>query len=427
MVLEFSVIFLFASTLIGQGISFGKVYLFHLVLLFALVILIVKNRKQLIDIKSIKSISPLIALGLFAIVSLARTTNIVAGITECIQLWLGIVFIYLLLSSKIDSNKIFQGLRIVLWINLLISVAEGFQLFRYPFSQYSELGIYFKKNHYDWYPQVNDWPTGFHWNPNNNAFFILIFFPLFLSNVKRWEGWAYYLLASWVIFMTSSKLILIAWVFMSCLLVINFLFKQSKKVLITSVSVLVCAFFIAVSGFKISDKRRAEKYSKTIPSIVNFIQLVPNIFLKRFNSEPVEFDYRSTDFSLHERLTYLDGIAQVIRDNFWFGVGAGGLHDKKNVQAGHQLGLATPHFYLLEVFAKYGFFFILIYFFWIGSLIRDSFKKDRMNTFSLFLFIIFSPVISSASYFLPKWGLFGFQLLDSEEPVQNPGTPIADQ
>ena len=397
---------LFGAALVGQGLGYGKIYAFHLFLPIAFIALFISKK---IKISNFKPIIPILLIAVYGGLSLMWTPHISDGFFEWILFLLGVGFLIVFINSNVENRKLLKVIELIVWINVFISLSETLQLFRYPYSVFSDFAQVFGKGHEFWSPHATDIPTGLHWNPNNNAFFFLLFSPLMLISGKTYKKALYYLVATYLVYMSASKLVLMGWILMSAALPFVLDFKLKFKIIFAALVTILAVSIVLFVSF--NENRRATDYRRTIPGIVKYINFVPELFVKRLSGEEVVFDYSEKDFSLHESMVYLDGLAIKLKDHIFFGLGAGGLAHESNTQGGITKSLATPHFYFLEFLTKYGLFVFLLYFGWVCRLTWHSLRVNKPLGLSLFLFIILSPVISSASYFLPMWALFGFALV----------------
>lgn len=406
---------LFAASLVGQGFGYGKIYAFHIFLPLTFIALFVFKKLKL---SNFKPITPFLIVAAYACLSLCWTPSFKDGIHDLIPLLLGVGFLVTMMNANVDDHKLLKITEVIVWLNIVICLGESFELFRYPYSVFSQLAQMVGKGDAFWSPHATDIPTGLHWNPNNNAFFFLLFSPLMLFSGKTYKKVLYYLIATYLVYMSASKLVLIGWILMSVGLPFVLDFKLKLKIGFAS---LIFVFTLAVVLFvSFNENRRATDYRRTLPGIAKYIAFVPEIFAKRLSGDEVIFDYTQKDLSLHERMVYMDGLAIELKDHLFFGLGVGGLNSKSNTQGGVSKSLATPHFYFLEFITKYGLIVFLLYFGWICRLTWQSFRINKPLGLSLLLFLVFSPVISSASYFLPMWALFGFALisLKTSQPSQ---------
>jgi hypothetical protein len=335
--------------------------------------------------------------------SLIWTPNLINGIQDVIYLLLGVLIIFIIISSKISTEDFLKYLIIFFLVNLLVSVGESLDIFRYPVSRYSPFSQFFG------IPYVGEEngrtiPTGFLVNENNNAFFILIFTPIVIKSIKPIFVLPLLIICSFVVFMASSKLVLLAWGALLTILLIVLGLKRWGSFKTSLMFLFLGVVFIIF--FMFSKQSRLEKYSRTIPAIKSFVTQAPSNFIQRLKGENVKFDFSKFDPSLHERLTYVDGVAKVISDNWILGFGAGSINDIVVEQGPSRLILRFPHFYFLEIFAKYGLIYLAVYIFWLIKLLHKSFRIHLFYFLSLASFMLFSPVIASAIYFIPKWSLY---------------------
>lgn len=397
------------SALVGQGLAYSKVYFYHLSCLISLPSFVFNLKTA--KLSSYSKIIPLFVLFLLMSLSISWSEYKSAGVMEILQFAMGL---YLLIYNKTLKVRAAEIEKTILWVvgfNLFICLAEISGMFRYPFSQYAEMAVFFKRNFYDWYPMETDIPTGLHWNPNNNSFFLLIFSPVVLSLLRfSWQKIFYLLLSTYIFYKTRSKTLIVGWIFF-LLLLTSF---QIRTSLISLKKIGTIAFsFVAVAAIYVTfseNSFQSDRYSKILPSLKSFTIFVPEMIFKRVSGDDIEFDFMARDSSLHERLTMLDGLIKSISEHPLVGTGAGGLSQSIHTQAGVTKTLNTPHFYFLEVWAKYGFIFFLIYVIWFLNLFWKALRMKNMSSMSLLLFFLFSPVVSTLSYFLPKWVLYSYAI-----------------
>jgi len=379
------------SAVMGQGLRINKFYLFHFALLVSLKSFYEKFKK-----KQLKFSFHYVIIGGWPLLSLLWSPSAKLGLIEVLQIILGLYFILF----NPNPGKLKDALILGVWINLALSLAEAFALIRYPLSYILNI-------------PAQDVPSGFHWNPNSNALFILIFSPIILSFHKHWIKLFYLLLSSFVIYKANSRIIAIGWI---VFLFINLIqeVRKDKKLLALIFIVFICSSFFMIKIHE-DNVTRIRKYSLMLPSLKKVSLYLPELFAKRLKGEDVRFDVHAEDSSLHERLLYFDGVAKVIAEHTWFGIGAGGLQTVTHQQSYKKLYLTSPHFYFLEIWAKYGIIYLLEYLVLIGILWVKVFRKNKSVFLGLTFLLVFNPVVSSISYFLPKWVLYRLSLNEIEE------------
>ena len=381
------------SAIVGQGLRVGKFYLFHFAFLSSL-----KSFYKKYKNKQLKFNFHYVLLGGWPLISLLWSPNAKFGFIEAGQILLGLYF----LLFNPDFKKLKDALILGVWMNLVLSLAESFVLIRYPLSS-----IYFFKIH------SPDIPSGFQWNSNNNAFFILVFSPIVMSFHRPLIKLLYLLFSSFVIYKANSKIIAGGWILFLFFSLIQEVIKNKKLVGIILIIFAFSAFFFI--KVREDNTARAKKYSLILPSLKKFSLLLPDLVVKRFHGEEVVFDVHAEDSSLHERLLYVDGLSKVISEHTWFGIGAGGLQTIRHKQSYMDLYLTSPHFYFLEIWAKYGIFYLLEYLVLILIIWAKVFRKNKSVFLALSFFLVFNPVVSSVSYYLPKWVLYRLSLNEVEE------------
>lgn len=405
------VFLLLASTFIGQGGGYGKVYPYHIFFIPCFCIVLTNYRKIR---EHFIILLPVFFFIFYSALSLAWSPDFRFGVVEFLQLFVVSFSMIAVSAVQLSFDQVIGLIKKVIWVNLFISIAESTSVFRYPFSQYSDWAPLLGKAQYDWIPMVTDWPTGFHWNPNNNAFFILITFPLIFFKSSMFQRVLYTALASFCVYMCSSKLIILAWIMVLFFIMIKVIWNGSFKIRLLTLlfSLVACGLLLTISLN--TDEGRLEKYSRTKESLTNLVSIVPKILFSRLSGQTVHFNFQNTDVSLHERVTYLDGIFIIIKENFLFGIGAGGLSQRSNTQAGRTVKLQTPHFYIFEIFAKYGVLFVTVFSIWYIYMLQRMRQINIFLFYSLLLILLFSPVIASVSYFLPVWGIYTLVYVEIE-------------
>ena len=402
--------FLLASSLAGQGFSYYKIYLFHILLVISFFkdFSLVRMKQFLVNQK------PLVYMAIFSCFSIIWSTNKSLGVRDISYMIMGILCVYLIGYSETKLKELLKVVCYVTFVNLFISIGEALDLFRYPVSQFSPYAEILGKKYINT-PFSTSVPTGLHSNPNNNALWFVIFSPIVLTYLTGWQVFLYLFLATFVIIMATSKLMLLAWILLLVILVFGFLRKKVGffKAAVTFVTLALIVMF----SLSISSGERLQKYSRTIPSLMTFGIQAPQNFVKRLSGEDVKFDFNSIDRSLQARLTYIDGVASVINKNWFLGAGAGSLDGIYNEQVGFKLSMKNPHFYFLEIAAKYGLVFLIVYLFWLYNILKKVSRVNMLYGVSIMMFILFNPVIASASYFIPKWGLYGLMLKISRESI----------
>ena len=79
---------------------------------------------------------------------------------------------------------------------------------------------------------INKTPTGFHWNPNDLAAYMLIIIPFFLFSKRIWIKIVFPIAALSIILLTGSRAVLIGVALMAFFYV--FLYQTRKNILIIS-------------------------------------------------------------------------------------------------------------------------------------------------------------------------------------------------
>lgn len=387
---------LFGSMLISHGLGYGNYSLFHLTLIICLMNFKLQNLKQFIIEQK-----PLVFMLIYSTCSIWWSISPRAAKRETSIMAMGMAMFFFIVYSNVSTKQLLKILKIVMALCFFICIGESLELFRYPFSMYSTMAPLFKRTFVNPIPGV---PTGFYYNPNNNALVILVFSPIIISTLERKLKLLYLAIASFIIFMASSKLILVAWILLLMILLVE---AAMKKIGLTKlISIFAGIILLFSTLFYFAEGPRIQKLRKLGPTITTIGREVPSLISDRLMGKEVTFNFGLVDISIHERLLLLDGLVKVISEHWLFGVGGGSLEKITHTQQGLTLSLRMPHFYFLEIFAKYGLIFLTVYLFWIGQLFRRVLSLNFLYGLSLALFVIFCPVMSSATNFPPMWGLY---------------------
>lgn len=399
---SFSEYLLIAGGIIGQGIAYNKLYLFHLGILLTLPYLV-----RSISLRSLQSKKVFFVLGamhLWILVSCLWAPSFKSGFYDFLRALI-VIYPVIYISCMSPKVEIIRNSLIGCFIaNLAISLLEGITTFRYPFSKYSTIADAFYRNHYDWAPVLSDssFATGFSWGPNMNGFFILILFPLILRFVPRFRyRMAIFALSTAAIFFTSSRSAMGGWLILMMLMSTRKVMGSEYKKFLGAfvvVALLVIPSYLFVAKAEVPNKIRR------IPNIpTSFI-----VALKGgFDDESLQ-EARMLSPSLADRMELIKRVLTIFRSNPFVGVGAGGLHGQVELQNHEKntlkVSVESPHFFILELLAKYGIFYGVLVFYLAVLLVKQLvISREIFALISLTFCILFNFGLSSISYYTPAW------------------------
>ncbi len=399
-----------ATALIGVGLSFGKLYLFHIsFLLISLSIPFLNIKFRINNKPSFIFLFPFLMFAFYAL-SILWAENTFYAIQYLIYLFFGLSIIYYSLIFIQNDKSLLQVLKIlggVFLIELIICLLESYTSFRYPISPYSDYITYFA-HEFKIDPLLGDDikkmilsnPTGFHWNPNNlaTAFAILLPFLLFHKNALiKWGGT---ILTLVVIYNSNSRGVLIAAILM---LVYFFVTNLKVKYILFGVFISICFLLIPNDLFKINSiKTKLYGSSNAVYSLI-------------FESKDVNNSIGARQKLMKNALTELNQV-------HWLGVGGGNskyIQEKRGKVAGK---LTSLHNFWLEVLVDAGIFLFIGFLAWYILILKKlnalEYSKNsnisylaKSTKLSLLGVIVSAVSCSSIIYFFPFWILIGLSFV----------------
>jgi teichuronic acid biosynthesis protein TuaE len=408
--LENIVLSFLASAAIGVGISFGKLYLFHimLIILFFSVIYIKKGVIKNFFPTNWIDFVPFLLFFWYAF-SIFWSISFIYSLKYIFYLFCGISILLVITKYSISItrlNKVYQVLRIVFSVEIIIALLEGLSLFRWPISPFSSYVSFFGRNmaiYEDTVQTSIDYlmtmPTGFHWNPNNLAVLMVILFPFSLISINIKNKLIGIIFTLSIIVMTGSRGTFLALLFM---LFVYFIFYEKRwvlSILILSLSIVIFFFLVNYTSIQ------------KIHEIANSLEA-----LKIYLFENVQ----SSGGSLGVRQKLITIGLEGFKNTHGIGFGAGG-----SVAYIESLGgvgvhkVSSIHNFWVEMLIEGGIIIFLIFVFWYVNIFRKLFiiyshsKNEALKYFSgalslsLVGFTIAAVSASSVIYFLPMWIMFG--------------------
>lgn len=410
-------IFVF-SALAGQGISYGKVYLFHFFLFLNLLFLFVLHDKnQVLNFcKAFLKFNWELTLIILALLiyMLWFEKNLV-GLTYVLYWLIGSITIFILsfYSSK-NENLIIKGLVCFYLLQTIVSSLEFFGLFRMPISLYSNYNALFGKEVILSAKRIislkasPNLSSGFFWHPNNSALFYLLVLPFQLLLRSR-LGYITAALSLFIIYTTGSDLILALAGCYICVYSFQILYgnfsARARKISWAALVIFLITCLICLNVYY--TERRGDNFA---PKILGLIYYLPKFFYIKIFNEP--FNPNDVQEAIRERFFWISSAIDLIRSNPLFGIGPNGIKSTSVFFENRMLPMWSIHCFWLEIMLMGGVFSFTLFFKWFFKIIRNISKRDnRLATTclsSLILLFLGANVLSSAVYYLPMYVLFGF-------------------
>jgi teichuronic acid biosynthesis protein TuaE len=396
----------------GLFLSYGPLYLCHILMLASFAVWIFAKKPNVSLFR--KKFSTLYLFPIFIVLWYALSITWAIDMTIAAKYLFYIVFGTIIALSiveyaknEIQLSKLLRFTGVIVALELIVSTLERLSSFRWPISPYSPMVENFGRTYKldEFYTpeivnQLEQIPTGFHWNPNNTAVAILICIPFFLFS-KNWilkiagTGLGVFVVAS-----GNSRLALLS---LALLIFASIFYLQPKLRNITLISGFIVAGIIAM----ISISQKNFIYQKASSSIAAI--------------EAMFSDEHRNISSVSIRRSLADNSTNAVFDNWGQGVGGGnsvvvqqnnGLIDQKTV---------SQHNFWLELLVEGGALFFLAFLGWLSYVIFrliGIYKQSTTNlkriagatSLSLVVFCIACLGMSSAIYFLPMWILLGVAL-----------------
>ncbi len=415
-------ILLIGSATVGLGLSYGNLYLFHVVLAMSFVVSLLKYN----DLKTWFYNSYNNKLFWFPAFILVWFVSSVLWSFDGQRAanysvyWLFALLIILSFSFFIrnldDQKSLIKVLGIIFAIEILISFLEAFTPIRYPISPYSDLVRYFGRG-IGYNPNLPDevidlikrTPTGFRWNPNDLATTMLIIMPYFLFHKRSYIKFIGSVSSIIVISLTGSRAAIAALV-ISLVASMFIYLKPIYWLRISSVfAVVIVGSIFVLNSSNINLPPRFNNIKTTFAAAKIFI------------SEDHEQVNDSSSISIRQNLME-NGIKGLKRSK---GLGVGGgnsnrLHEIEGSSYTH--GVTSMHNFWFEVLVEGGvviFIVLLYWYFWIFiKLLRVSRLStndtivyySKSGSMAMISFAFGVITMSSAVYFLPLWIMMGLNI-----------------
>ena len=409
------------SIVIGVGISYGDLYLFHII--FGIVIL--QSTRQLIynsfkiNLNTFQNnyiyFMPLFMFWYF--ITIFWSVNKLYTLQYIFYIFCGTGIVFYIVSVFKTPNDLNRGKKILAYvfsIEIALSILECFSSFRLPISPFSDYVTFFgREPSLD--PTLDSFsvasliqpPTGFKWNPNDLALTMITLVPFFLFLNKNFFLKMIAISSiTTIIIMTSSRSVFLS---MGILFLTYFIFYKRQILPIALTISVGLLFFFQIENLKESENPQISEIANTFSTIQNILS--DNILI-------------GESISIREELAR-NGI-NALKNSYGFGVGAGGSVAIQEKLGGVDGRITSMHNFWLEVIVDSGILFGIVFLIWylslawnlylVGLRSKISHSKYFGKSISLSLIIFIPAAITSSSviYFLPMWLLFGFAIATLE-------------
>ncbi len=403
------------SAIIGTGISYGDLYLFHIMIAIFLFFLLISFKQNSFKIKfehnSIQYIYFFPLFFLWYSISLIWSPDLSFGLKYLFYIFCGSILSLSIIYFCSDYNnlyKMFRTIKALIVLEIAISILEIFTQFRMPISPYSNYFTFFGKesieiNSPDLLSQISSFnpPTGFHWNTNNLAITMILALPFFLCTNNTFSKIAGTLCITIITIFTSSRAVFLALV----LIFLFYLISIKKRIpTLSFISVFLVIILFGASMLTESDNPRLNEIANSFEALRLYI--VGDIDLTG------SLEWR--------RNLIIDGVSS-LKESYGIGVGAGGSTALQESSGGVAGRFTSMHNFWIEVLVEGGIIFGILSSIWYlkilyGLYLLSRQRRSELEYFSQALYLSmlgFIPAAIAASstiYFLPMYILFGLSV-----------------
>lgn len=407
------------SAVIGVGISYSKIYLFHIMLCLLLFFYTLSFFK-IGKIRLPKMPTKLHYIFYFMLAWYAATIiwsiNKIYTMQYLFYIACGTTIVLTLIyyAKDIDrQSKVFNILSIPFIIEIIICLMEAFGIFRWPISPYSNYVTYFGREMgvnlnlpYEKLVYISRLPTGFQWNPNNLAATMIIILPFFLFYKRAFVKYIGTFSVSFIIIMTGSRGNIIALIFM---MILHLLFFSRKKKIVF----LLLLSLLTLIVFPSFIDKVMESENMHIQKIVYSFEA-----LKRYLSKDTTID----ESSIGIRKQLIKNGINALKDTYGLGVG-GGCSRAVQEKVEGVAGITSMHNFWIEMLVDSGVLFTTLFIIWYLYTVFYLYRISRITKYSeikyyssasslaMVGFSVGAISASSVIYLLPMWIMFGFSIM----------------
>jgi len=410
-------LFLLATAVMGSGIGYSKLYLFHVVLVaFLMVWFVLQITGRGCVFYKPKSTYLYFWYVFFAwyLLSVIWSIEPLYALRYLFYLTIGISLIYLInsyINSRERYQEVFETLRVVFLLAIIIALLEAFTSFRLPTSPYSEYAVYFGRKATDFLqlePNVQalikSAPTAFWGNPNNLSVAMVMIAPFFLMSKKIKWRWIGLLSISVIVMMAGSRGTFIALIFG----IVVYVYIKGLRYLIPAMFLGLLLSFSLIANI---DKLKNSENSK----VAELAWTGQVLYTYLFEQE--------------ESMNSIGARQKLIRnglDALWeangLGVGGGGSQAVQERLGGVAGRLSSMHNFWVEVLVDAGVLMFSIFMIWYGLLsfklyriytvTKDAFFKYHAGSLFIIMMVFLLAAVSASSviYFFPMWLMFAMSI-----------------
>lgn len=405
---------LIAAAIIGVGISYSKLYLFHIVMLF---LFLTAFFKAIPDNFSMPKLPTRLhyfyyVMFLWYLLSITWSINKVYSLEYLFYIFCGATLsLTIIYYSKgvFHQREIFKVASIVFVIEIMFSLLETFTPFRLPISPLSDYVSYFGRS--GEYlsvlkmPGLIHKPTGFQWNPNNLATTMSIIFPFFLFKKEMCVRLLGSVVVLTLIVAAGSRANILAIMLMLTLFFLLYSKKRRRMFLLLLIFALALLFFRNIIKLDILGIR--------------------------------VFGHVRNNTSINERYKLIEHGINALFDTYGLGVGGGCSKTVQERLGGVGVkGITSMHNFWVEILVEGGVLFMLFFVYWyakvVYSLYRISYVTENQHiryfssatSLSMVGFLLAAISPSSVIYLLPMWILLGFAVatINNHETLRHENT-----
>ena len=411
--------FFFISATIGVGISYSKLYLFHLIFLLVFIYYFSGKLNILKVILPTRFFIMLPAMFTWFLATILWSLDRQASFLYVTYLLIGTGIVFIAVTFARDMQKqefVYQAIALVVCTEIVASLLECTGYFRLPISPFSNYLQYFGRDGADVKSieqslLVNylHTPCGFEWNPNNLACKMVIVLPFFLFLKKSWLRLFGIIGVIVLIAFSGSRGAVLAATFE--LIVFFILFKKHNFILLLRniIVILLILILMKFTGINFSD--------------ISFINDSFSAIFAYINPESIN----SAD-SIGIRQQLIANGLDALWNTYGLGVGGGAdvsmqiQYDNTFYDNNYDSQTTSMHNFWVELLVNGGLLFFVFFAIWYCRMTYQLFKismltkNNRLKYFSAASFLAlmgFSIAVistSSAIYFLPMYLLYGFSI-----------------
>lgn len=423
--LERVVFFFLAASAFGLGISYSKLYLFHLALfvLLGCLLVFVARKRFVVSLPFKKTKYHVWFYVFFAwyFLSLVWSLDLFFTVRYVAYIFMGSVIsltiIYYSGESLVKLDKVFKILTYVFCLEITICFLEALTPFRWPISPYSKYAVLFGKDQLDFasvslsgLQNILASPTGFRWNPNNMAATLVIFLP-FVLGAKKYSFkivGSFFVLVALLMSGSRGALASIFVVFAA------YLMKFAK--IISIKKILIMSFIVLFSYLSSLLVLITDNPIKSgLVNLARSVQLYASLETRGKSSIGIRTQLMKNGWD-------------ALIESYGLGVGGGGSTRVQIIKGGAGVGeggITNMHNFWMEVLVDAGVLFFLAFIVWYISLAYNLFKSSydfsvlKYSQLNYYLFSSFVAMTgfmfaaisaSTVIYLFPMWLLFGFSI-----------------